>query len=75
MSQETASDVKIENGFQAPPLELTGALEKFSYEDTTPTIGREFFDVNIVNDLLNGSNSDALIRDLAITSKLLPTSA
>jgi hypothetical protein len=51
------------------PLKLSGALEKVSYEDTTPLIGREFLDVNIVDDLLNASNADELIRDLAITSK------
>ncbi|KAI1406956.1 taurine catabolism dioxygenase [Hypoxylon sp. FL1857] len=49
------------------PLSVTGALEKFSYEDTTPAIGREFLNVNIVDDLLNASNADDLIRDLAIT--------
>ena len=51
------------------PLKLSGALEKFSYEDATPAIGREFLDVNIVDDLLNASNADELIRDLAITGK------
>lgn len=50
------------------PLKQSGALEKFSYEETTPVIGREFLNVNIVDDLLNASNADELIRDLAITS-------
>lgn len=50
------------------PLKQSGALEQFSYEETTPVIGREFLDVNIVDDLLNASNADELIRDLAITS-------
>ncbi|KAI1651347.1 taurine catabolism dioxygenase [Daldinia loculata] len=49
------------------PLSLVGALEKFSYEETTPTIGREYPSLNIVDDLLNASNADDLIRDLAIT--------
>ncbi|KAI1382852.1 taurine catabolism dioxygenase [Hypoxylon trugodes] len=49
------------------PLSLSGALDKFTYEDTTPAIGREFPDVNIVDDLLNASNTDELVRDLAIT--------
>lgn len=53
------------------PLKQSGALENFTYEDTTPVIGREFPDVNIVDDLLNASNADELIRDLAITSELL----
>ncbi|KAI5207810.1 taurine dioxygenase family protein [Aureobasidium subglaciale] len=49
------------------PLKQSGALEKFAYEETTPVIGREFSDVNIVDDLLNAPNADELIRDLAIT--------
>lgn len=56
------------NGPSYPePLQLSGALDKFSFEDTTPAIGREFHDVNIVDDLLKASNSDELVRDLAIT--------
>lgn len=51
------------------PLKLSGALDKFESEDTTPIIGREFLDTNIVDDLLNASNADDLVRDLAITSK------
>jgi len=49
------------------PLKLSGALEKYKYEDTTPIIGREFFGVNIVDDLLT---DDEALRDLAITSML-----
>ncbi|KAF3767304.1 taurine dioxygenase family protein [Cryphonectria parasitica EP155] len=49
------------------PLQLSGALKDFSYEDTTPAIGREFLGVNIVDDVLNASNADELLRDLAIT--------
>ena len=59
-------------GQQAPypkPLKLAGVLEKFPYEETTPTIGREFPSINIVDDLLNAENADELIRDLAITSE------
>jgi len=52
------------------PLKQSGALEQFSFEETTPVIGREFLDVNIVDDILNASNADELIRDLAITSTL-----
>ncbi|KAI0171737.1 taurine catabolism dioxygenase [Hypoxylon sp. FL1284] len=56
------------NGGSYPsPLKLTGALEKFSYEDTTPAIGREFPNINIVDNLLNSDEADVLIRDLAIT--------
>jgi hypothetical protein len=54
------------------PLKLSGALDKFSFEDTTPSIGREFHNVNIVDDLLNAPNTDELVRDLAITSRKFP---
>lgn len=50
------------------PLKFSGALDQFKHEDTTPIIGREFFDVNIVDDLLNGENADERLRDIAITS-------
>lgn len=52
------------------PLSLSGALDKFQYEDTTPAIGREYLGVNIVDDLLNAENSDDVLRDVAITSRL-----
>lgn len=52
------------------PLRTSGALEQFKYEETTPIIGREFINVNIVDDLLNAENADERIRDLAITSML-----
>ena len=50
------------------PLKLSGALDHIKFFDSTPVIGREFEDVNIV-ELLNAPNSDKLLRDLAITSK------
>lgn len=56
------------------PLKLSGALDQFSFEETTPAIGREFHNVNIVDDLLNATNSDELVRDLAITSTDRPPS-
>jgi hypothetical protein len=53
------------------PLAKSGVLDKqFKYEEATPVIGREYPEVNIVDDVLNAPNSDELIRDLAITSKL-----
>lgn len=52
------------------PLVLSGILDKFQYEDPTPALGREYTNVNIVDDLLNAENADELLRDLAITSKL-----
>ena len=51
------------------PLKLSGALDRFTWEDATPVIGREFPNLNVVDDLLNASNADELLRELAITSK------
>ena len=77
------SETKIEDGpapaVQAPqvesqhrePLKLSGALDHFESFDVTPTIGREFVGVNLAK-WLKAPNSDELIRDLAITSELLP---
>lgn len=56
------------------PLKLSGALAHFQREDTTPVIGTEFLNVNIVDDILKAPNSDELLRDLAITSLLPPYS-
>lgn len=53
--------------YQAP-LKLSGALDQFKHEETTPVIGREFIGVNIVDDLLNAENAEERLRDLAITS-------
>ncbi|KAH7397228.1 hypothetical protein BKA66DRAFT_437806 [Pyrenochaeta sp. MPI-SDFR-AT-0127] len=50
------------------PQKKSGALDaKFKYEEATPVIGREYPEVNIVDEILNASNADELIRDLAIT--------
>ena len=61
-----------------PPIAPTGILEKrFRYEDTTPVIGREIFDVNIVDDILGKDGEDTkeegeeLLRDLAVTSEFI----
>lgn len=62
--------VILETPVYPAPLQKTGALNKFIYEDTTPVIGREFPSVNVVEEILNADNSDELIRDLAITSML-----
>lgn len=51
------------------PLELSGALDAFESFDSTPVIGREFPTASLV-EWLYAPNSDELIRDLAITSKL-----
>lgn len=70
-----------ENGYDQPteksqsqfrePLKLSGSLDGIKYEDTTPVIGREFFDVNIVDDIMS---SEERLRDLAITSTPAETS-
>ena len=49
------------------PLKLSGALDQFESFDVTPIIGREFVGANLA-EWLRASNSDELIRDLAITS-------
>ncbi|KAF2124100.1 taurine catabolism dioxygenase [Dothidotthia symphoricarpi CBS 119687] len=50
------------------PQKKSGALDgKFKFEETTPVIGREYPEVNIVDDILAASNVDELVRDLAIT--------
>jgi len=53
------------------PLKLSGALDQFKHVEVTPVIGREYPDVNVVDDILNAKNSDELLRDLAITSRSL----
>jgi hypothetical protein len=47
------------------PLSYSGLLDKYTHQDLTPVIGREFEGLQ-VTDLLDGS--DEAIRDLAITS-------
>lgn len=77
LTSEVSADVlPLHNGKHAAksypqPLKTSGALEKFRFEETTPAIGREFLDVNLVDDLLHASNADDLLRDLAITSCVL----
>lgn len=52
------------------PLKLSGALDNYESFDVTPVIGREFPTVNLV-EWLEATNSDELLRDLAITSERL----
>lgn len=54
------------------PLEPTGALDQFQFEESTTVIGREYPTVNIVDDILKAKNADDLLRDLAITSRSPP---
>lgn len=69
---DSSSSDGFDNGSESQyrePLQLSGALDGFKYEDTTPVIGREFFDANIVDDIMT---SEERMRDLAITSKFHP---
>lgn len=71
---ETVLTTQLEAGTAYPqPLALTGALEQFQFEESTPVIGREYPSVNIVDDILNAKNSDDLLQDLAITSMSQPS--
>lgn len=65
---EAVPSAKDDQSPRVQPLKLSGALDQFKHEETTPVIGREFIGVNIVNDLLNAEDADAKLRDLAITS-------
>lgn len=58
----------LETGHKEP-LKLSGVLDKYESFDVTPVIGREFVDVDLAG-WLRAPNSDELIRDLAITSRL-----
>ncbi|KAI9733103.1 MAG: hypothetical protein M1834_003650 [Cirrosporium novae-zelandiae] len=48
------------------PLKPTGVLDQFESFEVTPTIGKEFLNVNL-KDWLRAPNSDELLKDLAIT--------
>ncbi|CAK4002159.1 taurine dioxygenase family [Lecanosticta acicola] len=75
MAPGIISDLPVREGSSAhtgtqtypAPLKRSGALDQFQYEDITPIIGREFLNVNIVDDLINAPNADQLLRDVAIT--------
>lgn len=62
------SELSIKEIPRPAPLELSGSLDAFEQDDLTPVIGREFINVNIVDDLLNSPDADARLRDVAITS-------
>lgn len=72
MNTESFSCLSVEKRPYPKPLKSSGALAKFTCEDMTPVIGREFPTVNIVEDILNAVNSNELIRDLAIDSAFFP---
>jgi hypothetical protein len=52
-------------------LKPSGVLDRFEHFDVTPIIGREYPTVSL-KEVLEASDSDDLLRDLAVTSKCLP---
>lgn len=54
------------------PLVYSGSLDSYAHRDLTPVIGREYDDLQVA-DLLQSSDSNQLIRDLAVTGKLSPS--
>ena len=48
------------------PLENSGSIDHLEYVDVTPLIGREYLAAKI-KDILNASNAEQQLRDLAIT--------
>jgi hypothetical protein len=67
--------LNVEANKYPKPLQPSGALDKFTFEESTPVIGREYPKVNLVDDIINAPNADELIRDLAITSASHPHSS
>ena len=70
--QVTDSNAEIFRQSSRKPVEVSGAIEHLRSEDLTPAIGREYYDVNIVDDLMSAENSDDRLRDLAVASKAYP---
>lgn len=64
-----ATQAATTSNYIREPLKLAGAIDAWKHFDVTPVIGREFQNVDLAS-VLRAENSDALIRDLAITSKL-----
>lgn len=64
----TKNKQQSSSSYPREPLQLRGVLDKFAYEEATPLLGREYPGVNVVDDLLRAPDSDALLRDVAITS-------
>lgn len=67
----TTDPASATKSLQKEPLKLSGSLESFESFDVTPVIGREFPSANL-KEWLQSPNSDALLRDLAITSTHCP---
>jgi hypothetical protein len=64
-----AEQTKTPESVHREPLKLAGVLDQYKSFDVTPVIGREYIDGNL-KEWLRAPNSDELIRDLAITSKI-----
>jgi hypothetical protein len=65
------ANITLKESKYPAPLELRNALDGVEYEDITPVIGREFLNINIVDDILNHPDADARIRDVAVLSIFL----
>ncbi|KAH0563193.1 hypothetical protein GP486_002239 [Trichoglossum hirsutum] len=63
---EKVVDMNCNGAMARQPLKLSGILNQFKSFDSTPVIGTEFPDVSLA-DWITAPNSDALLRDLAIT--------
>ncbi|PSN59475.1 taurine dioxygenase family protein [Corynespora cassiicola Philippines] len=64
---EPLAEISTEALITRQSLKPSGILDKFGYEDVTPVIGREFPNLNLVDDILKAENADELIKELAIT--------
>jgi hypothetical protein len=51
------------------PLEYSGSLDRYQNQDLTPVIGREYEGLQVA-EILQSSDRDQLIQDLAATSRL-----
>lgn len=73
---ETSTNGHAVNNGSNKRLKKNGILDaSFKFDDVTPIIGREYPTTNIVNDILDSPHADDLIRDLAITSENLSSTA
>ncbi|KAJ4294038.1 hypothetical protein N0V90_007727 [Kalmusia sp. IMI 367209] len=62
---QTQPKLSVKTFKVSKPLQYSGSLDKFESFEVTPVIGTEYPTVNIV-ELLEASNADELLRDLAI---------
>lgn len=65
------SEAKLpqDKSYPRPPLKLSGVLDKYEHDELTPVIGREYPTIQL-RDLLEAPNSEELLRELGIISKL-----